>query len=114
LESLVKVRERIKRLEMKLSRDAESQASRQHLREELTEFLYALRAWARHNQQPQTRDDAGASETKISQEVENQGLSQLLQQAITEYLEALRAWARHNQQPQTLIDTEASKSDTGR
>jgi hypothetical protein len=59
----VKVRERIKRLEMKLSRDAESQAYRQNLREELTEFLYALRAWARHNQQPQTLIDTEASKS---------------------------------------------------
>jgi hypothetical protein len=107
----MKVRERIKRLETKLSQDAESQASRRHLREELTEFLHALRAWARQNQFAQTPDDAGASETKISPEVESQGFHQLLQQAITEYLEALRAWARHNQQPQAVIDTKASKPE---
>jgi hypothetical protein len=110
----MKVRQRIKRLEMRLSQDAESQVSRQRLREELTEFLHALRAWTRQNQLPQTPDDAGASEKKISPEVESQGLHQLLQQAITEYLEALRTWARHNQRPQTVIDTEASKPDTGR
>jgi hypothetical protein len=110
----MKVRERIKRLETKLSEDAESQASRRHLREELTEFLHALRAWTRQNQLPQTPNNTGASETKISQEVETQGFQQLPQQAITEYLEALRAWARNNQHPQTLIDTKASKPDTGR
>jgi hypothetical protein len=107
----MKVKERVQRLEMKLSRDAGSEASRRHLRQELTEFLYALRAWAKHNHLP---NDAGALETKISQEVENPGLSQLLQQAITEYLQALRAWARQNQQPQTLIDAEAFKPDAGK
>jgi hypothetical protein len=109
----MKVKKRVQRLETKLSRDAESQASLQHLREELTEFLYALRAWARHNHMPQTRNDAGAPETKISQQVESQGLSQLLHQAITEYLQTLRAWARQNQQPQMLIDAEAFKPDAG-
>jgi hypothetical protein len=106
----MKVKERVQRLEMKLSRVAGSEASRQHLREELTEFLYALRAWARQNQVPQT-PDAGASERKIVPEVESLGFQQLLQQAITEYLQALRAWARQNQQPQALIDTKASKPE---
>ena len=106
----MKVKKRIQRLEMKLPQDAESQAFRQNLRAELTKFLYALRAWAKHNHLP---DDAGAPEKKISQEVENQGLSQLLQQAITEYLQALRAWARQNQQPQMLVDAEAFKPDAG-
>ena len=105
----MKVRERIKRLEAQLSQ--ENRASSRRLREELTEFLHALRAWARQNQLPQTPDDAGASEKKISSKVESQGCHQLLQQAITEYLEALRAWARQNQQPQARIDKEASKPE---
>jgi hypothetical protein len=109
----MKVTKRVQRLEMKLSRDAESQAACRRLQEELTEFLDALRAWARQNPPPQSAGDAGASERTISQGVESQGWSQLLQQAITEYLQALRAWARQNQQPQMLIDADAFKPDGG-
>jgi hypothetical protein len=96
--------ERLKRLETKRSQGAESQASREHLRHELTSFLHAVRAWATQNQLSQTPDDAGASEMEISPEVDGMGFNQLLQQAITEWLKAVRDWARSKQQPQALIE----------
>jgi hypothetical protein len=107
----MQITERIKRLETKLSHDAESQAARQRLREELTEFLYTLRAWAKQNLLLQTPDRPDASEMKIPQELESQGFQLVLQQAITEHLEALRALARQNGQPQTFRNAEAFRPD---
>jgi hypothetical protein len=89
-------RERVKRLETRISQDAGSQASRQLLQETLTEYLHALRAWARQNQQPQIPGDAGATEMKSSTPAESHGSYPLLQQVVTEYLRALRAWTRQN------------------
>ena len=49
--------------ETKISQEVENQGLSQLLQQAITEYLEALRAWARHNQQPQTLIDTEASKS---------------------------------------------------